>query len=240
MPGIVTNLTAEKYQSGWKIQSEYYENNEYYNWMSSKIQHVSNIIEIGSGIGLATVELAKQKHKIICIEINAHCAEVTLETLIKNEISAVLVSSIPQAVDEFLKGITPVVNMNMLAITQEDWNLLIKKANINCAIYWLGGACHDDAGSNEFEDLRLYRMKIEKQVEDMFEKSFTTAGSQLSIVYRSLCKKKDLNPEQGLNHNGQTFYSIECTPLLEGIAVKSSQQKKEDDVYCLVSRNTTK
>lgn len=231
---INTDLNSYKYSTEWGIQSTYFQQKGYYSWMASKIKKDSNIIEVGSGCGLATLELIKSGHKIICIESNPDCALATVKTLSTHKIESVQVNTVAEALIEFLNGKVPVLLVDVLKITENQWQELAE--NVNCILCWLFGTYPADIARNGFAAPDKFREKIEENLINVF-KTKLSSGSQLNFVNRAACKKNMINPEVGQNFNESTYYSMEYTQLFEGVAVMSNQPLGKDDVTCLVSRN---
>lgn len=234
---INTDLSSNKYSSEWEIQSIYFQQQGYYSWMASKIEKNSNIIEVGSGCGLATLELIKSDHKVICIESNPDCALATVKTLSTNKIESVQVNTVTEALVEFSNGKVPVLLIDVLNITENQWQELAE--NVNCILCWLFGTYPADIAKKGFTAPDKLRGKIEGNLINVFETKLPS-GSQLNFVSRAACKKNMINPEEGQNYNGSTYYSMEYTQLFQGVAVISKQPLEKDDVTCLVSRNTYK
>ncbi len=239
MIGINTDLNSLEYSVEWKKQSSYFLKNKYYSWMASKINKTSNIIEVGSGCGFASVELVKEGHKIICVESNPDCAKATVNTLLASNINSVQVNNINDAITEFKNGNVPVVNIDVLSISDSEWGKLIANTNINCILCWLFGTYPDDFKKHGFHDPSKLREKIEFSLKMVF-KTILPSASQLNIVNRGANKKYLLNPDSGDVRGEITYYTLEFKPLFEGVAIKSNRSLQNEEVLCFISINMFK
>lgn len=230
---INTDLNSNKYSLEWAIQSTYFQQKGYYSWMASKIKKDSNIIEVGSGCGLGTLELIKSGHKIICIESNPDCALATVKTLSNHKIKSVQVNTVAEALIESSNGNVPILLVDVLKITENQWQELAE--NMNCILCWLFGTYPADIARNGFSAPDKFREKIEENLINVFKTKFS--GSQLNFVNRAACNKNMISPVVGQNYSESTYYSMVYTQLFQGIAVTSNQPLGKDDVTCLVSRN---
>ena len=70
---IQTQNARKKYAEMWKKDSIEMNEHELYKWMSSQIKDYENILEIGSGSGISTLNLLQSGHNVICIESNEEC-----------------------------------------------------------------------------------------------------------------------------------------------------------------------
>lgn len=207
--------------------------------MASKINKTSNIIEVGSGCGFASVELVKEGHKIICVESNPDCAKATVNTLLASNINSIQVNNINDAITEFKNGNVPVVNIDVLSISKNDWGKLAADINVNCILCWLFGTYPADLIEQGFQEPNIFREKIEHFLKDIFE-TILPKASQLNIVNRGAINKNILSPDIGDVRGEITYYTLEFTPLFEGIAIKSNRPLQYGDVFCFISMNIFK
>lgn len=239
MLGINTDLNSLEYSVEWKKQSSHFLKNKYYSWMASKINEKSNIIEVGSGCGFASLELVKEGHKIICVESNPDCAKATVNTLLASNINSVQVNNINDAITEFKNGNVPVVNIDVLNISDSEWGELITYTNINCILCWLFGTYPADLIGQGFKEPNRFREKIENYLIYLF-KTKLPKNSQINIVNRGAEKRDMISPYNGFIHDESKYYSLEFTPLFEGIATISNRPLQFEDVLCLISKNMFK
>jgi|GEM_PF-730068 len=70
------NMNAKmKYADQWEKSSEYFHSNGEYQWMVDNIRKYEVVLEVGCGSGYGTLELLRNRHKVISIENNEYCLE---------------------------------------------------------------------------------------------------------------------------------------------------------------------
>lgn len=75
----------EKYAISWNKDAMKMNSNELYSWMSSHIKNYKNILEIGCGSGISTLNLLKTGHNVIIVEFNEIFIDMTKKLLNDNK-----------------------------------------------------------------------------------------------------------------------------------------------------------
>ena len=72
------------YANNWEKDSNEIKKENLYDWMESQIQNYKNILEIGCGCGISTLELLSKHHNVTIIESNQVCINKTKKLLSDN------------------------------------------------------------------------------------------------------------------------------------------------------------
>ena len=75
---------TEIYANNWEKDSNEIKKENLYDWMESQIQNYKNILEIGCGCGISTLELLSKHYNVTIIESNQVCINKTKKLLSDN------------------------------------------------------------------------------------------------------------------------------------------------------------
>ena len=92
-PKVLRNLhiNRKKYIKEWGITSTFFQDEEYYQWMASKVTGFHYILEVGCGVGWSTLALLQAGHKVVSIDENPVCLSETRKLLEEQGFSVVCV-----------------------------------------------------------------------------------------------------------------------------------------------------
>jgi hypothetical protein len=75
---------TEIYANNWEKDSTVLKKENLYGWMELQIQNYKNILEVGCGCGISTLELLSKQHNVTIIESNEACINKTRKLLSDN------------------------------------------------------------------------------------------------------------------------------------------------------------
>lgn len=70
-----------KYLSEWSISAQHIERGGHYQWMLSHVVGQTSLLEVGTGDGRSTLQLAKAGHAVVAVEENPACLQATSDRL---------------------------------------------------------------------------------------------------------------------------------------------------------------
>lgn len=74
-------MTADQYADQWEINSDSFQREGYYSWMSEQLGSAVNVLEVGCGSGNGTLALVKGGRSVVVIEPNSKLADKTFRKL---------------------------------------------------------------------------------------------------------------------------------------------------------------
>ncbi|EPJ77236.1 hypothetical protein CFII64_24149 [Pseudomonas sp. CFII64] len=131
-------MTPDQYADQWAINSQSYNAEGYYHWMSDQLGSIKTVVEIGCGCGNGTLALVQNGRRVVVIEPNAKAIELTANNLTGAGLS-VLVSQERASIDSMEQQGTNVVIVQG-DIFDSKLNQLLGGLNFDAIACWLIGA----------------------------------------------------------------------------------------------------
>ncbi len=160
-------MTAEEYAREWEENARHFEKHGFYTMPLERLGKPKAVLEIGCGSGRSTLALAKKRHRVVAMEINATAARSAHDFLSVNGIRTQLTDALPSA-HEVEKGAAQVIIVtgNILAddalASGTDWHP-------DAVICWFIGAQLDVIAAFfgkptiklTSDDVRMYRLSLQ-------------------------------------------------------------------------------
>lgn len=168
--------SSEQYYSReWESSSLAFKERGFYKWCIEQIPNGIHILEIGAGIGIATLDLIEIGYIVSSLEDNIHNFEKAKKRLSDSGKKVNFLMSIAGAREKF--GENNLIKSNFIT----EWGAVVNDVKYNTVICWFVGVHHNAHENLELRELGYTERDFGKYRELIYNRIFQVISLRLSV-----------------------------------------------------------